>query len=138
TAHFHSVEKAMAAGYMPFGPCVTHDELGGMGQHYVNFKLVDGKLNHRQPEALLYEPQKNGRMKLIGVEYIIHADQWVSSTPPVLGDQAFDVYINSPFNPLDFNNYQLHAWVWKHNPAGMHAAFNPMVSCRFAATAGGH
>lgn len=138
TARYHSIEQAMAAGYVPFSPCVSHPVLGGMGYHYVNPDLVDGEFNHLQPEALLYEPQKNGRMKLVGVEYIVVAEQWSQSNPPMLGDQAFDEYIDSPANPLPFNNYQLHAWIWKHNPAGLHTPFNPMVNCEFAEDAEEH
>lgn len=26
-------------------------------------------------------------------------------------------------------HHDLHAWVWKHNPAGTFAQFNPRVSC---------
>jgi hypothetical protein len=26
-------------------------------------------------------------------------------------------------------HYDLHAWVWQANPAGMFAAWNPTVSC---------
>ncbi|PKV75248.1 hypothetical protein [Pontibacter ramchanderi] len=133
TARYHRIEEATAAGYVPFSPCVSHPVLGGMGYHYVNPLLIDGNLDPRHPEALLYEPQKNGRMQLVGVEFIVRADQWSQNTPPMLGGQELDAYINSPANPLPFDNYQLHAWVWKHNPSGMHFPFNPTVSCEFAA-----
>ncbi|WP_220624423.1 hypothetical protein [Pontibacter sp. HSC-14F20] len=132
TARYQRIEQAMADGYVPASPCVSHPVLGGMGFHYVKPSLLDGELNHRQPEALLYEPQKNGRMQLVGVEFIIRADVWEQAAPPMLGDQVFDAYIDSPDNPLEFDNYQLHAWVWKHNPSGMHFPFNPTVSCEFA------
>jgi hypothetical protein len=26
-------------------------------------------------------------------------------------------------------HYDLHVWLWKHNPEGMFAQFNPRVSC---------
>lgn len=132
TARYHRIEAGMADGYVPFSPCVSHPTLGGMGYHYVNPNYVDGELDPRQPEALLYEPEKNGRMRLVGVEFIIRADEWEGSGTPVLGTQEFDVYIDSENNPLPFDNYQLHAWVWKHNPSGMHFPFNPTVSCEFA------
>jgi hypothetical protein len=25
--------------------------------------------------------------------------------------------------------YELHAWVWKHNPSGMFNDWNPLVTC---------
>ena len=52
-----------------------------MGVHYVNLSLVNGATllgntqNHdpTKPQALIYEPQANGEMKLVAVEYIILA-----------------------------------------------------------------
>ena len=31
------------------------------------------------------------------------------------------------YNLPDF--YELHAWIWKHNPSGMFEDWNPTVSC---------
>ena len=28
--------------------------------------------------------------------------------------------------------YELHAWLWQHNPAGMFEDFNPRVTCAHA------
>jgi hypothetical protein len=28
-----------------------------------------------------------------------------------------------------FPTYELHVWVWKHNPNGMYATTNPTMSC---------
>lgn len=129
TAHYHQVERAMADGYTPAGGCVP-----GMGIHYVNFGLVDGTVDPSMPEVLVYEPQKNGKLKLVAVEFIVVAAAWdaTHSSPPMLGSRVFDDHrpVGSPGPP--FPNYQLHAWVWKNNPAGMYTPFNPTVSCEFA------
>lgn len=128
TAHYQQEEKAIADGYAPSGHCVP-----GMGDHYVNFGLVDDIVDPSKPEVLVYEPQKNGRMKLVAVEFIVVAATWDAehAGPPMLGSQEFDDHraAGSPGPP--FPHYQLHAWVWKHNPDGMYTPFNPTVSCEF-------
>lgn len=135
TARFNRVEVAEAAGYVLSSPCIS-SPAGGMGHHYVNIGLVDGVVDPTQPEALVYEPQKNGTMKLVAVEFLVVAEAWdaVNDEPPVLGTQVYDDHRNDPetnYGGPGFPNYQLHAWVWQHNPSGMHAPFNPTVTCDF-------
>ena len=78
---FADVGVARSAGYAAFLGCVNGPQDGAMGIHYVNGALVgDGKLNLQTPEALMYEPKK-GRLELVGVEYIVLADQWDAENP---------------------------------------------------------
>jgi len=133
TARYHSLDAALADGFQLGSNCVS-SPLGGMGYHYVNFsRIFDGTIDPSQPEALVYEPMKNGKLRLVAVEYIVDAETWQAQhdAPPVLGDEEFDNYLSLEGNPLGFPHYQLHAWVWKHNPSGLHAAFNPTVSCAY-------
>lgn len=130
TAKYHDIDIAVAAGYEIGSPCVSVPGLGGMGFHYVNGNLLfdEGTFDPTQPEALLYEMDKNGNMKLVGVEFIIEAEAWDENNeaPPHFGHQEFD-FDNAEV--LDFPNYQLHVWVWRHNPNGMFTKFNPNVTC---------
>ena len=101
-----------------------------MGIHFANGGLVgDGALDAMHPEALLYEP-KDGKLQLVGVEYIVIADDWNAKhqTPPVLMGQLFN-YVGraQPLRHPAF--YELHVWAWKSNPDGMFADWNPRVSC---------
>lgn len=101
-----------------------------MGIHFANGGLVgDGALDAMHPEALLYEP-KDGKLQLVGVEYIVIADDWNAhhQTPPVLMGQLFN-YSGAPnrFGIPAF--YELHVWAGKNNPAGVFADWNPRVSC---------
>jgi hypothetical protein len=101
-----------------------------MGVHFVNGSLVgDGVLDPLHPEALIYE-SRNGRLQLVGVEYVTIADAWHANNaaPPVLMGQLFS-YKGSPnrFGIPAF--YELHVWAWKHNPNGIFADWNPRVSC---------
>ena len=133
TTQFFDVAVAIDADYVPIGECVS-SPFGGMGYHYINFMLVDGIVDPSQPEALVYEPQKNGKLKLVAAEFIVDAAAWdaENADPPMLGDQVFDDH-RAPGSPgPPFPHYQLHAWVWKNNPAGMHEPFNPNVSCAYA------
>lgn len=133
TVHYKNVEDAILANYEMASPCVS-GPMGGMGYHFVNFMLIDDNVDPRQPEALVYEPQKNGKLQLVAVEYIVDAETWDANNdgPPMLGDQVFDDFRSLVNNPLRFPHYQLHVWIWKHNPAGMHTPYNPNVNCDYA------
>jgi hypothetical protein len=52
-----------------------------MGIHYANSVLIgDGALDPQTPELLIYE-QKNGRLRFVGVEFLVLADQWNAANP---------------------------------------------------------
>ena len=72
TRKYLNVNNATGAGYAPFLGCVTGQDFGAMGVHYVNGALLNGVLNEDQPQALIYEPKGN-RLQLVGVEYILDA-----------------------------------------------------------------
>lgn len=127
TAKYHDLAVAEAEGYAPVSPCVSHPDMGAMGFHYANFENVDGTYDPTQPEALLYELDKNGNMKLVGVEFIVRTALWEGEELPHFGSQIFDTALAPA--PLPFNNYQLHVWVWRHNPSGIFTMFNPSVTC---------
>ena len=125
TAPFHSFEKAQEAGWtLRFTPCIVSPAgAGGMGYHYVNEELMDATLDVATPEALLYEPDANGRLRLVAVEYLVPFDIHPhDAAPPELFGLPFA-------RSMPFKVWGLHAWVWKHNPSGMHAPFNPVVDC---------
>lgn len=126
-AKYHDLGDAEADGYSLGSACVSHPDLGGMGFHYVNFANVDGNYDPTQPEAILYEMDKNGQMKLVAVEFIVVTEAWEGEELPHFGSQIFDTALAPA--PLPFDNYQLHVWIWKHNPAGIFTKFNPKVEC---------
>lgn len=139
TAGYHNNDAALAAGYGEFKDaqgiaCIDQPGAGGMGIHFANVALVgDGEVNAATPEALVYEPKPNGRLRLVAVEYIVFQADWdaTHSSPPSLFGQEFELmsapnrYGLPPF-------YELHAWIWKHNPSGMFNDWNPRVSCAAA------
>jgi hypothetical protein len=95
--------------------------LGGMGQHYVNFGLMDGIVDAAAPEALVYEPAPSGE-RLVAVEYLVPYTAWPTTQPaPQLFGQPFSRHD-------DLGVWALHAWLWRPNPAGVHDDFNTSVA----------
>ncbi len=130
TQQFVNVNAATAAGYGPFLGCVTSQDQGAMGIHYVNPGFVgDGEINVNKPEALIYEPTADG-LKLVGVEFIVDAATWNlnHTAPPVLDGQVFNL-VTAPnrFGLAAF--YELHVWAWRDNPNGAFVDWNTRVSC---------
>ena len=102
-----------------------------MGVHYVNGLLVgDGQIDVTRPEALIYEPQPDGSMRLVGVEFIVDAVTWLSShaSAPVLEGQVFQL-VTSPNRYGLPTFFELHVWAWRDNPNGAFVDWNTRVSC---------
>jgi hypothetical protein len=128
TAPFQQFERATAAGWSAqITGCMTDPGgAGGMGFHYGNGGLIDGSVSVDKPELLLYEPEKNGRLRLVAVEYIIpYSFHGSDLAPPVLFGQEFK-------KNATFQLWGLHAWVWRENPSGVFANWNPKVTCQNA------
>lgn len=124
TEPFRDFAQATASGYSTeITPCMTDPTLGGMGFHYGNVGLIDGTAAVDAPELLLYEPQASGRYKLVAVEYIIPYTFAPKDGPaPVLFGETFS-------QNDTFQLWGLHVWLWKNNPSGLFAPWNPRVSC---------
>ena len=61
--------------------CISMKGMGGMGVHYVNGSLVDGKIEVRHPEALVYRFTVNGHLKLAALEYLVAAQGLARHAP---------------------------------------------------------
>lgn len=123
TGKFHEVSHAESAGYastLDTLGCFENPGVGGMGLHYLNGAILDGTPEADAPEALVYEMSPNGKLKLVGLEYIVPIAAWTDAEPPSLFGQEFHQH---PVLPL----WVLHAWIWQPNPAGMFADWNPRV-----------
>jgi hypothetical protein len=157
TERFRDVDVAVAEGYirdpadMCFVPAMEGQpqQLGGMGVHYFRPDLlaitgveprVTGAGTHTdftQPGLLLYEPQADGSLELIGVENLVFADAWMAAgnttAPSFLGNEYYLMYDN-PYTEADeahgfAPHYELHVWLYRTNPSGTFAQFNPGVTC---------
>ena len=131
TDRFQDVEVAKAEGYaLQFG-CVSGSDSGAMGMHFVNGALVgDGEIDATRPEIVIYEPLPNGKLKLIGADYLVLADAWNAkhAAPPELMGQLFHLFeAPNRFGLPAF--YTLHVWAWKDNPTGAFVNWHQNVSC---------
>ena len=135
-AFHHDVGAAEAAGYGRFldaaGIACIESAAGGMGVHYVKGALVgDAVLDPAEPEALVYQPQVDGKLKLVAVEYIVFKSAWENAGHlgrPSLFGREFD-FTDAPNRYGIPPFYALHAWIFKGNPAGHLEPYNPQVDC---------
>ena len=133
TAKYKDVSMAETDEYHLMFGCVTGPDSGAMGLHYVNMSLVvNGEVDATRPQIVIYEPEPNGHLRLIGADFLVLADQWDKAHPkegpPQLMGQLFH-YFESPnrFGLPAF--YTLHVWAWKPNPNGAFVNWHPDVSC---------
>ena len=134
TTKYHDVNVAYADGFIRTPECIESPD-GGMGIHLINpARLMDPAINLLEPEILLYVETVDG-MKLIGVEYFqgIGAPDTAVPNPAPPAAVLFGRPLNGPMEqhePGQPPHYDLHVWIWKANPSGMFAPFNPNVTCQ--------
>lgn len=154
---YKDVNVALAEGYIPdpSGHCVSAaeeglpPELGGMGIHYLNpaaLKItageprVDGMSTHTDfmaPAILLYEPQEDGSLELVGIENLVFEAAWRAAGhegPPMLNGRNWDHMADDPNTDGDeahgfMPHFDQHVWLFRDNPAGVLEPFNPNVTC---------
>jgi hypothetical protein len=122
TRRYRDIENAVKDGFVLLHDCEVRPGEGPVGTVYVHFgRVLDGVVDPTLPDALIYEPQRNGRLTLVGVEFAVLISSEEQDPPTFLG---------VPFQREDeFGVFALHAWVWRHNPDGLFAEANPRVSC---------
>ena len=138
-ARFHRLDEALAAGYelgwvngagvRIVAGCVSNPTAGAMGYHYFHPGLMaDNAVDALEPEVLVYESTPNGDRKLVAVEWVVRSNlsnpPGPASAPSVLG-MPMHILVPPPGPAF----WLKHAWVWKNNPSGMLADWNPEVSC---------
>ena len=167
TERFRDVNTAIAEGYLrdPFDVCDTAAImgrpalLGAMGVHYFRPDLlgiteppsprVNGVGTHtdfRTPSILIYEPQEDGGLELVAVENLVFAAAWHAAghaERPAFHGVPYDSMIDDPTTATDEAHmfephFDRHVWLYRENPNGMFAPFNPNVTCRHHRGAPGH
>lgn len=167
TARFQDVNVALAEGYVrdPGDLCDTAEmmgrpaSLGAMGIHFFRPDLlgitappnprVDGNGTHtdfRTPSILIYEPQRDGSLALVAVENLVFQKSWKATgakAPPSFHGVAWDTMQDDPDTAIDEAHmfephYDRHVWIYRDNPNGVFAPFNPAVTCEHHAGAKGH
>ena len=124
TSSYTDFSKAQAAGYSEkLTDCMVDPSAGGMGYHYGKVAFIDGKADVQEPEILMYEPQRDGSLQFVGIEYVVPLS--ASATPPSLFGLQF--HKNEAFQL-----WVLHVWLYRNNPSGLFSDWNPTVSCAAA------
>lgn len=121
TSRYQQFDRAVEDGFVPLSGRVD--------------RIMDPAIDARAPEILLYEPMRNGRMRLVGVEFMVAEGDWYGSgntEPPAVAGRAFDAPNSEHPDPMLRDKYTLHVWTWQNNRLGMFAPFNPAVSCEHA------
>jgi hypothetical protein len=132
TERFKDPAVADGEGYkLAFG-CVSGPDFGAMGMHFVNMTLVgDPSLDPRRPEIVIYEPMADGRLRLIGADYLVLASAWDAlhpGEPPQIMGQLLHLFeAPNRFGLPAF--YTLHVWAWKESPTGTFVNWHANVSC---------
>ena len=121
TAKFHQVDAANAAGYgilvrdLAGITCIDSPGVGVMGIHYANGQaLGDAVLDPAKPEALVYQPLPNGKLRLVAAEYIVFQGAWLEA-----GNTSGPTLFDRPLKLIPMGNryglppfYEIHAWIW--------------------------
>ena len=110
-------------------PGHEHYAKGAMGVHFINEQLVGQALDPLKPQILLYEPDVSGKLQLAGAEWFMPLA--IAKERPKLFNQDLlgPMEGHEPVMPVELSHYDLHVWLFKHNPEGMFAATNPAVKC---------
>lgn len=159
TEKYKDVNVALADGYIPdpSGHCISAEaeglppEWGGMGIHYLNparLKItgdtprVDGMSTYTdfmKPAILLYEPQEDGSLELVGIENLVFEKAWMGMGhmgPPQMNGRMWDHMSDDASTSADeahgfMPHYDQHVWLFRNNPAGDLMPFNPNVTCKY-------
>lgn len=158
TVRFRHVDQALAEGYIrdPGNMCDDAPimgkpaSMGAMGIHYFRPDLlgitappsprVNGAGTHTdfsRPAVLIYEPKADGSLELVAVENLVFIKAWTEAghdAPPSFHGVPWDRMVDDPATAVDEAHnfephYDRHVWLYRENPNGVFAQYNPAVSC---------
>jgi hypothetical protein len=157
TERFRDVNVALAEVYVrdPANHCITAAgeglpaELGGMGIHFLRPDLlgltateprVDGTGTHtdfENPAILLYEPDADGTLTLVGAENLVFKKAWEeagNTEPPVFSGRTWDYMEDDPTTDVDeahgfAPHYDQHVYFVGDIAADAVHPFHASISC---------
>lgn len=149
---FRDPSVAEAEGFIrdPTDVCEVPANLGGddteaaMGIHYLHPERLglppggtrlDVTATHTdflEPAVLVYEPMEDGTLELVAVENLVSARAWARAghdTAPRFHGVEWPLTPDDPARVIEAH-YDLHLWLFRDNPRGATAPYNPAVTCR--------
>lgn len=154
TVKYQDPAAAIADGYVNEKMCIAMPGAGAMGVHFIHPKRMgmkmtqgridgtDTELDPEKPEIVIYEPQADGKLKLVAVEWYTSQEAWGSRPHPTIFGVPFNDMKDDPTTPdVDEGHgftphFDLHLWLYRDNPNGNFAQWNPRVSCPAEGAAG--
>jgi hypothetical protein len=138
-AKFRNPAVAEKHGYTATDECMEYPftgadgkPIGGMGYHYANKELLaDPRLRPNEPEVLVYVPTEDGGRELGAIEWLKDDDDQRMATAddrPRLFGREFQGPMEPHSNGRTIH-YDMHLWLFKHNPKGLFEPWNPRVKC---------
>lgn len=126
TSGLSSKSKAEKAGWKTaISDCVEHPTEGGMGYHIAKMEYMDGRVNHKEPQVLLFASTTDGdELELVGVEYIVPFSILPST------EKAPELFFQKFHKNEAQKIWALHVWTDLENPKGTFYDWNPKVSCK--------
>lgn len=156
---YKNVNHALSNGYRRANPHCESSPAGAMGIHYVRGDLLglppgppvpgqrmDGTGTYtgvNPPAILLYvdDAAVTGGKRLVGIELLVFAAAWnaANNHPPMYRGREYNYMADDPNTTADeahnfTPHYDLHIWLFEHNPSGLYAQWNPALSCSSAGT----
>lgn len=152
TEKYRDVDVALADGYVrdPMDVCETPYHLGktgvdgvmgihllrrdllGIGDDHSRIDVTGTHTDFRQPAVLVYEPQADGSLELVALENLVSAAAWQTgghAGPPSFQGVRFHYTADDPAMTIAAH-YDLHVWLFRENPNGVFATYNPNATCR--------
>ena len=105
---------------------------------------VDGNGTHTdflRPAILIYEPQADGSLELVAVENLVFQRAWHAAgnaERPSFRVPRSHGRRRAGDRPICSSPIDRHVWVFRDNPNGVFAPFNPSVTCPSTMAMAGH
>ena len=154
---YKNVNYALSMGYRRANPHCESSPDGAMGIHYVRGDLLGlppgppvpgqrvngtGTYTKSNPPAILFyfdDAAVAGGKRLAGIELLVFAEAWhaANKQPPKYRGREYNYMADDPATTKDeahnfMPHYDLHIWLFDHNPSGLYAQWNPALSCSTA------
>ena len=102
---------------------------GAMGVHFLNPANIGPKLDPTKPQVLIYEPVGQ-KLVLAAAEWFVPVQAAGGVVPTIFGQTlAGPMDGHEPIMPASLRHYDLHVWLWKHNPRGVFTSTNAAIKC---------